>query len=369
MDWVDGVPLYAWARQHSPSPQRVLRLLAQLARALQSVHSHGSLHRDLKGDNVLVRRSDERPFLIDFGSGLFPQADTLTPPDMHPGTPAYRSPESGLFELQFLRQRSARYRAGPADELYALGVTACRLLTGEYPSFSDPFQDELGTWRMEAVQTPDSLLRVDPPLRDLVLRMLSVHPEERGSVAQIAQDLEQAANAGMQPLCPKDSSRHVAPASSNAPSVQARPWWPRLAVAASALTLAVSAVWALVGSWAEKASAALAAPLQEEQPDAGTAGLGEIAAAASTTEELQPSFQETMAEETPPEPLPDQRRPDANGRCPHKRQVALNGACWIPLEPEECEAFGAQSFKGKCYAPVLSHPRHRPATSYPPPKP
>jgi eukaryotic-like serine/threonine-protein kinase len=95
------------------------------------------------------RSSDGRAMLIDFGTGLYPEAETLTPPDAYPGTPAYRSPESALFELQGLRIRAERYRAEPSDELYALGVTACRWLTGEYPRFSGPERDAQGVWRME----------------------------------------------------------------------------------------------------------------------------------------------------------------------------------------------------------------------------
>jgi serine/threonine protein kinase len=131
MEWIEGVPLYAWARQQPFSAPTACQMLAQLARALQSIHAQGCVHRDVKGENVLVRRSDGRAMLIDFGAGLYPEAETLTPPDAYPGTPAYRSPESALFELQGLRTRAERYRAGPGDELYALGVTACRWLTGE----------------------------------------------------------------------------------------------------------------------------------------------------------------------------------------------------------------------------------------------
>src|SRR5690349_1450072 len=53
MEWVDGVPLYDWARQYQPDSRQVLRLLAQVALALQTIHAHGSVHRDLKGDNLL----------------------------------------------------------------------------------------------------------------------------------------------------------------------------------------------------------------------------------------------------------------------------------------------------------------------------
>jgi eukaryotic-like serine/threonine-protein kinase len=71
-----------------------------------------------------------------------------------------------------------------------------------------------------------------------------------------------------------------------------------------------------------------------------------------------------------PAPLPDQLRPDSQGRCPHRKQVALNGGCWweIPLDRDTCEAalsghMGIM-FKNKCYMPVLRHGR-QPSSSPP----
>src|SRR4051812_8561820 len=58
MEWVDGEPLYDWALRHNPTSQQVLRLFAQLARALAALDAQGCVHRDVKGDNVRVRRSD-----------------------------------------------------------------------------------------------------------------------------------------------------------------------------------------------------------------------------------------------------------------------------------------------------------------------
>ena len=230
MQWVDGVPLYAWAQEHRPTSQQVLRLLAQLASALQSLHSQGDLHRDFKGENVLVRRTDGRAVLIDFGSSIYAGAASLTPQQLPPGTPAYRSPEAWLFSLRFHRKPSARYRAGPADDLYALGVTACRLVTGEYPELGEPTQDETGTWQLEAVIPPQALLHgthVAPPLRALILRMLSVRPEERGTAEELAEALEQAAEARRQcsllrsspegRSCPSSFTREAIPQSPSGP--------------------------------------------------------------------------------------------------------------------------------------------------------
>jgi eukaryotic-like serine/threonine-protein kinase len=78
----------------------------------------------------------------------------------------------------------------------------------------------------------------------------------------------------------------------------------------------------------------------------------------------EPTLSAAMSEETPPEPLPGQAEPDAKGRCPHKRQVALNGGCWAqaPFEREECEAKGGSIFKKTCYLPIVS-PTRRPTSS------
>jgi hypothetical protein len=104
------------------------------------------------------------------------------------------------------------------------------------------------------------------------------------------------------------------------------------------------------------------------EADAGTTGLGEALSAASMEGAPQSSLP-SMVGEPPPEPTPGQARPDSKGRCPHKRQVALNGACWVPFEPdsEECEVFGGHLFRGRCYVPARA--RNRPTTSQSPRKP
>ncbi|WP_420718290.1 serine/threonine-protein kinase [Pyxidicoccus sp. MSG2] len=92
MEWVEGTSLYDWAREHRPSSRQVLSRLASLARALEATLAVGGVHRDVKGDNILVRKADGQVFLTDFGSGHYAGATTLTWPPFPPGTPAYRSP-------------------------------------------------------------------------------------------------------------------------------------------------------------------------------------------------------------------------------------------------------------------------------------
>src|SRR5687768_8028057 len=93
------LPLYEWAQAFFPSSRQVLRVPADLARALEATHAAGGVHRDVKGDNVLVRLEDGQVFLTDFGSGNYPGAAMLTWQVFPPGTPPYRSPEAYRFAL------------------------------------------------------------------------------------------------------------------------------------------------------------------------------------------------------------------------------------------------------------------------------
>jgi serine/threonine protein kinase len=372
MQWIDGVPLYEWAQQHSPSSEQVPRLLAQLAGALQAVHAQGALHRDVKGGNILVRSTDSRAVLTDFGSSTYAGAATLTPAAMVPGTPVYLSPEAALIELRSLRDSKIRYTAKPSDDLYALGVTACRLMTGEYPELGDPSQDEQGNWRVKSVVPPAALrddARVAPPLRALILRMLSVRPEERGTAAELAKLLEQAAEnlapASSTPSLveelPQSStqSQEEAPTAETSkpfkPRAHAMAWWPKLATTAAGLALATWAVWSVLQHSVKSASFARPETAEVDRADAGTAGLGDAASIASMEVTPRPSRQEAVTEDTLPVPVPGQARPDVKGLCPNKQLVALNEGCWVkfPLDREACAGVSGHMFKGMCYVPFI----------------
>jgi len=372
MQWIDGVPLYDQARRNRPSQAQVLQWVAQLAGALAALHAQGCVHRDVKGDNVLVRRSDGRAMLTDFGVGRYPGAPTLTPPNVQPGTPAYRAPEAGLFELQFFWDTSARYPAGPADDLYALGVTACRLVTGEYPEFAHPTQDAQGQWHLEKVILPAALQQLKPPLREPILRLLALRPEDRGTAAELAQALEPVSESSSSesppqlPAQPRPTARAPAPSARRSSSRGQVEAGLLLAVVTLGLT---AGVWRLAPSrpWGEPGIARAEAS-RPSQSEGGSAALGETVAAMSQEHFPSALTPEAVAEDSLPEPQPGQAVPDPKGRCAHKRQVALNGGCWVPQvqESEACEALAGQVYKGTCYIPVLPRERpRRPPTSAP----
>jgi len=400
MEWLEGLPLYEWAKRTNPTHALVSLQLAQLAGAMAELKAKQCVHRDVKGDNVLVRLKDGRAFLTDFGTGWYIGAATLTPPLCFPGTPAYRSPESRQFELQFGRDACARYRAGPADDLYALGTTAYRLLTGRYPEIGEPRPDEAGSWRWEGVvpaaphqRNP----RVEARLSALCLRMLSVHPEARGTAEQLVEELEQVAQDSdssslarlfpPEPLRPQVSAPPLKlaqeeaqvlaaplgktePGEAFSPRASARPR-PRWSMASAVVLMLAGGTWWAVGDPAEElhALARHEAGRAHPEEDDDTAGLGEVALLGAMQTMPAPSAREVLAEEPQPEPVPGQARPDAKGRCPRKWQIALNGGCWkqLQLNREECEAINGHLFKGTCYMPITtagrsptSHPTREP---------
>lgn len=361
MEWVEGTPLYDWAREHHPTPRQLLQVLAQLARALQATHETSAIHRDVKGENVLVRNSDGRAVLTDFGAGNYYAAARVTWQPMPPGTPAYQSPESGLFQIRAVRSPGAHYMAGPPDDVFALGVTAYRLVTGDYPPSATPRMDEEGNWSMEDtdVRPPRELNpQVDPLLSELILRMLSLDPEARGTARELAETLEREIHE-------EQSTSEMGEPWSHAP--EWRPW-PALIIAGMVLLVWA---WSTVRVHPEEAAAGQQIAAGAERPNVGTSDLGDSAPTVPLASVHVPPAPESIAQDTLPKPSTDQLRPDAKGQCPEQEQVPLNGGCWMELrttDAKACERSGYVFFKARCYAPALA-PRRKPQPTSEPMEP
>jgi predicted Ser/Thr protein kinase len=379
MEWIRGRTLYEWARVHNPSCRDVLQVLAQVAWALEVLHKGECLHRDVKGDNLLVE-PEGRAMLTDFGSGTWKGAPPLTERVIPPNTREYRSPESLRFEWTHWHIQGAHYEARPADDLYALGVAAYRLVTGVYP----PLGTEPEALKEQQQQPPARRLpahefnkRVAPELSALIERLLAKEPEARGTARELAEAAESAAkhatskaNVPFLELERPDAQPHAgSPARPARPHVHTRSGRPLRELAVAALVLSLGASWVASGLHPlEIPFGACQEATEAEKADTGPVGLGEAVVAASTKNAPEPSRREALAEDTLPEPLPGQLRPDAKGRCPHKRQVALNGGCWVGWgnsDREKCEALNSNGYmyRNTCYVPVFSS--GRPPTSQP----
>jgi serine/threonine-protein kinase len=194
MEYVEGRTLYDWAQEENPCALDVAGLFLKLVRALEGVHAAGVLHRDLKGENVLVRNGDGELVVVDFGSGASDKAPRVTRGVWAPGTYEYRSPESVRFLRSDSREEGARYVHAVADELFALGVILYVLLTDEYPFWGGNELEVLREIVLHEPKAPHVLdRRVPRALGELCMRLLSKEPQGRpASAGALREELEAA---------------------------------------------------------------------------------------------------------------------------------------------------------------------------------
>lgn len=122
MDYCDGVPLDELIKRDGPlSPLQINRILLPILDGLERVHSANFLHRDIKPANIFIR-SDGSPVLLDFGAArqeIVSHSKSVT----SLATPGYAA-----FE-----QYSTHGKQGPWTDIYGLGATLYRAITGEKP--------------------------------------------------------------------------------------------------------------------------------------------------------------------------------------------------------------------------------------------
>ncbi|MFP2964151.1 serine/threonine protein kinase [Myxococcus sp. 1LA] len=182
LDFVEGYTLAEWVERVHPTAHEVVRLFVKLAAAVDYMHGRGVFHRDLKLSNVMVRASDNEPFIIDFSAGDYTLAEDLTDAPLPPGTRRYRSPEASRFLREHGDNRHARYEFKVTDDVYALGVCLFDVLTSPRPA-----SDDVRTPVEGRTMPPDPRLlneRVPGALSDAVMRFIARKPENRPPTAE-----------------------------------------------------------------------------------------------------------------------------------------------------------------------------------------
>ena len=172
--YVPAPSLSTLVRRCGPLPVPAVRWLAAgCAEALQSIHSVGLVHRDVKPSNVLV--APDGPQVIDFGVARVAERVQLTATRGAAGTPAYMAPEQA---------RDATLTS-PASDVFSLGATLLFAATGHPPYPGDTVMDVL----VRLATEPPDLSGMPDELVDLVAGCLERVPRDRPTDAAILAEL------------------------------------------------------------------------------------------------------------------------------------------------------------------------------------
>jgi serine/threonine-protein kinase len=179
MAYVDGEPLSTRLKEVGRlTVAETMSIVAQTADALHAAHENGTIHRDVKPGNLIVKPSGA-VILVDFGVARSNAVTSLTGLNAIVGTALYMAPE-----------QVAKGRVTPATDIYALGAVAYHCVAGRPPFDGDnALQVALRHLEEEPDPLPDD---VPPPVRALIGQAMAKRPADRFATAA---DLGEAARA------------------------------------------------------------------------------------------------------------------------------------------------------------------------------
>jgi serine/threonine protein kinase len=247
-------------------PQAAAEVALQVAKALQTAHVRGVIHRDIKPRNILISDSDHVK-VADFGIARAADATTISQTGDILGSVKYMSPEQAEGD-----------EVGPVSDLYSLGVVLYEMLTGRVPfEVETPADVPI----RHAVAPPRRPKEVNPEIPEeldaITMKLLATSPEDRcESAAELIQELQQV-RAGI-PSAPRSSTNGTtaetvlgAPkASKPSPTSPAKPvvsWrrrvLPALTIFVVLLTLLAAVGWSL---WQDSGRGSILRALTEHLP-------------------------------------------------------------------------------------------------------
>jgi serine/threonine protein kinase len=182
MEYVEGSNLKLSLARNDPALQEFVgNILIDMAVSLEHVHDSGFMHLDFKPENVLVTRNGNVR-LVDFDLAQ-PKPEKPKKMSKNPGTPAYMAPEQ-------LRRQPYDHRV----DIFAYGVTAYELLTGQKPFPGDSAEDILRKQMERSVVPPREINgEVPAAVEKAILKCLERDPDHRYPIMSVlVHELESA---------------------------------------------------------------------------------------------------------------------------------------------------------------------------------
>src|SRR4051794_5044678 len=182
MEYVDGPSCSDLLREHGRlGIDDTVRIVVEACHGLDYAHRAGVVHRDVKPGNLLISNETGAVKLADFGIAKAAEQTRVTQVGSVLGTAAYLSPEQAQGK-----------EAGPASDIYSLGVCAYQLITGRLPYEYSSLTELALKQQNEGFEPIRNFRREVPAELDRAIQLtLSRDPEARyGSALELAEALE-----------------------------------------------------------------------------------------------------------------------------------------------------------------------------------
>jgi serine/threonine protein kinase len=219
---VDGTTLRASLQERSWSFSERCSIAIQIADALTVAHQAGVIHRDIKPDNVMIRR-DGLVKVLDFGLAKFLESHSTPDSILGVRIPSKTDPSLILGTMRYMSPEQARRKTVDArSDIFCLGILLYELFTSVHPFAGNDDVDSMAAI-LRKTPTPTRAYVPEIPfeLDQLILKMLKKKPEERTeTMAEVTITLrgilQRVTAKGGVPL-PSTSSLASSPASGSLP--------------------------------------------------------------------------------------------------------------------------------------------------------
>jgi serine/threonine protein kinase len=185
LEYVDGDSLMDLVRKNGVLRQEdACRIIYSVAEGLETAHSSGIIHRDIKPHNILMGK-DGSVKLADLGVALitsgFRGGEGKEDQDILCGTPAYVAPEQALDANS----------ASAQSDMYSLGATFYHIITGRLPFKATTIEEMISKHVSEPLTPPSQIRRdINSQISETIEIMMRKDPKQRYELSELKRVLK-----------------------------------------------------------------------------------------------------------------------------------------------------------------------------------